>query len=40
MSAPSDNMPIVVPVPRAKPLLIRHLPYFIGAVILVMVKPF
>jgi branched-chain amino acid transport system permease protein len=35
MSAPSDNMPIAVPVPRAKPLLIRHLPYFIGAVILV-----
>ena len=34
MSAPSDNMPIVV-VPRSKPLLLRHLPYFIGAAIAV-----
>ena len=35
MSAPSENMPIVVAAPRAKPLLLRHLPYFIGAAILV-----
>jgi branched-chain amino acid transport system permease protein len=35
MSAPSDNMPISVSVPRAKPLLLRHLPYFVGAAILV-----
>ena len=35
MSAPSENMPIAVTVPRAKPLLIRHLPYFIGAAVLV-----
>jgi len=33
MSAPSENMPIAVP--AAKPLLIRHLPYFIGAAIVV-----
>jgi branched-chain amino acid transport system permease protein len=31
MSAPSDNMPIAVSAPRPKPLLLRHLPYFIGA---------
>jgi branched-chain amino acid transport system permease protein len=35
MSAPSENMPMSVPVPRAKPLLIRHLPYFVGSAILV-----
>src|SRR6201985_1865316 len=35
MSAPSDNMPIAVSVPRAKPLLLRHAPYFLGAAILV-----
>ena len=35
MSAPSENMPITVSVPRSKPLLIRHLPYFIGAAIVV-----
>jgi branched-chain amino acid transport system permease protein len=35
MSAPSENMPMSASVPRAKPLLIRHLPYFIGAAILV-----
>src|SRR6202046_2749510 len=35
MSAPSDNMPIAVSIPRAKPLLLRHAPYFIGAAILV-----
>ncbi|NVN87715.1 MAG: branched-chain amino acid ABC transporter ATP-binding protein/permease [Rhodopseudomonas sp.] len=34
MSA-SDNMPIAVITPRAKPLLLRHLPYFIGAAIVV-----
>jgi branched-chain amino acid transport system permease protein len=33
MSAPSENMPISVV--ASKPLLIRHLPYFIGAAILV-----
>jgi branched-chain amino acid transport system permease protein len=35
MSAPSDNMPIPAPAVRSKPLLVRHLPYFIGAAILV-----
>src|SRR5882762_8366650 len=35
MSAPSENMPITVPATRAKPLLIRHLPYFIGAALVV-----
>jgi branched-chain amino acid transport system permease protein len=35
MSAPSDNMPVVAPAPRATPLLLRHLPYFIGAGIVV-----
>ena len=35
MSAPSENMPMPAALPRAKPLLIRHLPYFIGAAILV-----
>jgi branched-chain amino acid transport system permease protein len=35
MSAPSDNMPAVVRLPRATPLLLRHLPYFIGATIVV-----
>jgi branched-chain amino acid transport system permease protein len=35
MSAPSDNMPAAVAVPRTRPLLLRHLPYFIGAAILV-----
>jgi len=35
MSAPSDNMPATVAVPRAKPMLLRHLPYFIGAAILI-----
>ena len=33
MSAPSENMPIAVSAP--KPLLLRHLPYFIGAAIVV-----
>jgi len=35
MSAPSDNMPIPAPAIRSKPLVLRHLPYFIGAAILV-----
>lgn len=35
MSAPSDNMTISTPVVRSKPLLLRHLPYFICAAILV-----
>src|SRR4051812_11749878 len=34
MSAPSDNMPAVAPA-RATPLLLRHLPYFIAAAIVV-----
>ncbi|WP_426412786.1 ABC transporter permease subunit [Bradyrhizobium ganzhouense] len=36
MSAPSDNMPIPAPAIHSKPLLVRHLPYFIGAAILVV----
>jgi branched-chain amino acid transport system permease protein len=35
MSAPSENMPMAVTTARAKPLLLRHLPYFVGAAILV-----
>ncbi len=35
MSSPSENMPVTVSVPRSKPLLLRHLPYFIGAAALV-----
>jgi len=35
MSAPSENMPIAVTAPHAKPLLLRHLPYFIGAAVVV-----
>jgi branched-chain amino acid transport system permease protein len=35
MSAPSDNMSIPAPAVRSKPLLVRHLPYFIAAAILV-----
>jgi branched-chain amino acid transport system permease protein len=35
MSAPSENMPMPVAVVRTKPLLLRHLPYFIGAAVLV-----
>jgi branched-chain amino acid transport system permease protein len=35
MSVRSDDMPIAIPAARAKPLLLRHLPYFIGAAILV-----
>ncbi|MEO6840520.1 MAG: branched-chain amino acid ABC transporter ATP-binding protein/permease [Bradyrhizobium sp.] len=39
MSAPSENMPenmAAANVVRSKPLLLRHLPYFIGAAILVV----
>src|ERR1700742_4566958 len=36
MSAPSENMQIAANVVRSKPLLLRHLPYFIGAAILVV----
>ncbi len=35
MSAPSENMPMVAPAARTRPLLLRHLPYFIGAAVLV-----
>ena len=35
MSAPSDNMPVTAARTRAMPLLVRHLPYFIAAAILV-----
>jgi branched-chain amino acid transport system permease protein len=35
MSAPSDNMPITAPVVRSRPLLVRHMPYFIGSAIVV-----
>ncbi|GAC1336166.1 MAG: branched-chain amino acid ABC transporter ATP-binding protein/permease [Bradyrhizobium sp.] len=35
MSAPSDNMPVAVTLPRSRPLLLRHLPYFIAAAALV-----
>jgi branched-chain amino acid transport system permease protein len=31
MSAPSDNMAAAVILPRSRPLLLRHLPYFIAA---------
>jgi branched-chain amino acid transport system permease protein len=34
MSAPSEKM-VATPVLRSKPLLLRHLPYFVGAAILV-----
>jgi branched-chain amino acid transport system permease protein len=35
MNAPSQNIQSVMPVTRSTPLYIRHLPYFIGAAILV-----
>jgi branched-chain amino acid transport system permease protein len=35
MSAPSENLSAAPVVVRSKPLLLRHLPYFIGAAILV-----
>src|ERR1700730_17206777 len=35
VSAPSQNMPMAVPIARSKPLLLRQLPDFIGAATLV-----
>jgi len=35
MSAPSDNMPIAAAAVHTRPLLLRHLPYFAGAAIVV-----
>jgi branched-chain amino acid transport system permease protein len=35
MSAPSDNLPIAASVNPARPAVLRHWPYFVGAVILV-----
>ena len=35
MSAPSENMTAAAALPRSTPLFVRHLPYFIGAAILV-----
>jgi branched-chain amino acid transport system permease protein len=35
MSAPSDNLPIAASVSPARPALLRHWPYFVGAAILV-----
>jgi branched-chain amino acid transport system permease protein len=35
MSAPSDNISIAAPIAQPKPALLRHLPYFVGAAILV-----
>lgn len=43
MSAPSENIQSVIPAARPAPLLLRHLPYFIGAavvVVLAAVVPF
>ena len=36
MSAPSEKMPMAVATSRPKPLLVRHLPYFIGAAVVVV----
>jgi branched-chain amino acid transport system permease protein len=36
MSAPSENMPMAAAAVRSKPLWLRHLPYFIGCAILVV----
>ncbi len=36
MSAPSDNMSISTPIAPTRPALLRHLPYFVGAAILVV----
>jgi branched-chain amino acid transport system permease protein len=36
MTAPSDNMPMAVSATRARPLWLRHLPYFMAVAILVM----
>src|SRR6201995_3279634 len=38
MSAPSENMPMPASVMRPKPLLLRHLPYFIAAAIMVFLS--
>ena len=35
MSAESEKMAAAVPLVRGKPMLVRHLPYFIGAAVLV-----
>src|SRR5262245_49235637 len=35
MSAPSDNMPIQASAVRSRLLVVRHVPYFVGAAILV-----
>ena len=35
MTAGSDNVPLAAPTLRARPAFVRHLPYFIGAVVLV-----
>src|SRR4029077_11979968 len=35
MSAPSENMPMAVATSRTRPLLLRHLPYFAGAAVVV-----
>jgi branched-chain amino acid transport system permease protein len=36
MSAPSENIQSVIPAARPAPLLVRHLPYFIGAAVVVV----
>src|SRR6201989_174258 len=36
MSAPSENMPMPAAILRPNPLLLRHLPYFIAAAIMVV----
>jgi branched-chain amino acid transport system permease protein len=36
MSAPSENIQSVMPAMRTTPLIVRHLPYFIGAAIVVI----
>jgi branched-chain amino acid transport system permease protein len=36
MSAPSEDMPIAAGMPRTKPLWLRHLPYFAGCAVLVV----
>jgi branched-chain amino acid transport system permease protein len=36
MSAPSENIQSVIPAARPTPLLVRHLPYFIGAAVVVV----
>ncbi len=35
MSAPSENLAVAATMPRAKPLWLRHLPYFVGSAIIV-----